>query len=84
MSVRLASVDLGTPWQQFRDRWVCERKEANDPEQLRLFVDELHRQGFDEVRADIWFDALALTKVVIKAAGGDVVRSAGSPRSTDP
>jgi hypothetical protein len=48
-------------------------------------VDELHRQGFDEVLVDIRFDAVALTKAVIKAADGDVVpMTRKSPRPTDP
>jgi hypothetical protein len=46
-------------------------------------VDELHRQGFDEVLADIRLDLAALTKVVVKAADGDVVPIRSSPCSTD-
>jgi hypothetical protein len=46
-------------------------------------VDELHRQGFDEVLADIRFDLVALTRVVIKAADGDVVPIRSNRRSTD-
>ena len=36
-------------------------------------VDELHRQGFSEVLADLKFDPVEIAKAVIKAEDGDVV-----------
>jgi len=76
MSVRLASLGTRDGNHPAIGAFVNVRRHER-PGTTEAIVDELHRQGFDELRADIWFDALALTKVVIKAADGDVVRSAG-------
>jgi hypothetical protein len=43
-------------------------------------VDEFDRQGVAEVLANLNFDPMALARVVIKAADGDVVQFPGSPR----
>jgi hypothetical protein len=43
-------------------------------------VEEFERQGVAEALSNLNFDPMALARVVIKAAGGDVVQFPGSPR----
>jgi hypothetical protein len=51
--------------------------ETSQTARLMMVVDvivaELERQGVTETLADLGFDPMALAKVVIKAADGDVI-----------